>query len=303
MKVLVTGGKGFIGRPVVAALLAADYEVAIIDYRTDSPNIPNTRCHSVDICNDKEVDQVFNMERPEYVIHLAAQVNVNNSLENPGFDAKSNILGTINILECCRKYNVQKIIYASTAAVYGEPIYLGIDEEHPVEPISFYGLSKLSAERYILSFSKLYQMKFTILRYSNVYGPTSSHKETDDVISLFHNRLLENKAPIIYGDGNQTRDYIYVSDVADANLAAIKQADNQILNISTNKPTTLNELVALLSHFTDKKNPPQYVDNRDGDIIHSYLDNTKALSQLDWKINYPLESGLGTFYTNQNRGE
>lgn len=291
MKVLVTGGMGFIGTHVVAELLAKNYDVAIIDYRcdrTDFSQMPGVSCYSVDISNS--LDEVFEVERPDYVIHLAAQVDVNRSLEDPKLDASSNILGTINILLNSKKYNVKKIIYASSAAVYGEPIYLGIDELHPLEPVSFYGISKLSAEKYVKSFSKLHQLNYTILRYSNVYGLGSN--QANDVISIFRNRLAVNKAPIIFGDGNQTRDYIYVKDVAAANVAAINQGNNEIFNISTNTPTKLNKLVKLLNVPLDKSIEPQHRNNRRGDISTSYLDNTKALNQLDWKINYPLETGL-----------
>lgn len=298
MKVLVTGGAGFIGRHVVAELLAKNHDVAILDYRCNQKRINDAQhvnCYSVDITTD--IHDVFEKENPEFVIHLAAQVDVSRSLEDPKLDANSNIIGTINILNQCKQHHVKKIIFASSAAVYGEPIYLGIDESHPLEPVSFYGISKLSAEKYVKSFSELHNLEYTILRYSNVFGQTTNLQTANDVISIFYREMKDNREPIVFDDGTQTRDYIHVKDVASATVAAITQGKNKILNISTNKPTNLNELIDLLNSTLDKTIVPNYYEKRIGEIKHSYLDNSKALKELNWKINYPLELGLRQNYT------
>ncbi|WP_430791104.1 NAD-dependent epimerase/dehydratase family protein [Virgibacillus flavescens] len=298
MKVLVTGGAGFIGRHIVAELTAENYDVAILDYNCSQlhgSTWGKVSCHSLDIT--EETDEIFKLEKPDIVIHLAAQVDVNRSLDDPKSDADTNILGTINILNNCKRHHVKKIIFASSAAVYGEPVYLGLDEAHPLEPVSFYGISKLSAEKYVKSFSELHKINYTVLRYSNVYGQTSNLEQANDVVSIFLNRMKNNQPPVVYDDGTQTRDYIYVKDVAAATVAAIHQGKNKIFNISTNTSTSINELVALLNSHLGTSLAPAYQDGRTGEIKNSYLDNGQALKQLKWKVTYPLEEGLRSTFS------
>ncbi|MCM3068382.1 SDR family oxidoreductase [Priestia flexa] len=294
MKVLVTGGAGFIGSNIVDRLIEQSFEVVIIDNlstgREENLN-PKAKFYKMDIISD-EVKEVFATEKPDYVIHHGAQIDVQKSLTNPLFDAQVNILGTINILENCKLYGVRKIVYASSAAVYGDPDYLGVDEKHQVNPLSFYGISKHTPEHYLKAYSHLYGLKYTILRYANVYGIRQDPKGEGGVVSIFVDKLLSNELPIIFGDGEQTRDFIYVSDIADANILALSKGDNDILNISCNQQTSINDLLSLMNNLANKNLHPVYKEERSGDIKHSYLDNSKAIEILNWKPKYTLSTGL-----------
>ncbi|PMQ01790.1 MAG: UDP-glucose 4-epimerase [Dictyoglomus sp. NZ13-RE01] len=294
MKILVTGGAGFIGSHIVDLLVENGYEVVIIDnLSTGKEGFINKKAvfYKKDITDD-DLYEIFEKEKPNYVIHQAAQIDVQKSINDPMFDLKVNVLGTVNLLECCRKFNIKKIVYASSAAVYGDPEYLPIDENHKVNPISFYGVSKHTPEHYLDVYSKLYGLKYTILRYANVYGIRQDPKGEGGVISIFIDRMLRGERPIIFGDGNQTRDFVYVKDVAKANLLALERGDNEILNISTGKPTSINELVEIMNKIMNTSLKPIYSDPRKGDIVHSYLDNRKALKVLGWRPEYSLEDGL-----------
>lgn len=294
MKVLVTGGAGFIGSHIVDLLIENGYEVVIVDnLSTGKKEFINKKAifYKKDITDD-DLYEIFEKEKPDYVIHQAAQIDVQKSIDNPVFDAKVNVLGTVNLLECCRKSGVKKVIYASSAAVYGNPEYLPIDEKHKVNPISYYGISKHTAEHYFEVYSQLYGLKYTILRYANVYGIRQDPKGEGGVISIFIDKMLKSERPIIFGDGNQTRDFVYVKDVAKANLLALEKGDNEVVNISTNKPTSINELVEIMNKIMNISLEPIYTEPRKGDIVHSYLDNKKALDVLGWKPEYSLEDGL-----------
>ncbi|AFK85625.1 MULTISPECIES: SDR family oxidoreductase [Thermoanaerobacterium] len=294
MNILVTGGAGFIGSNIVDLLIDNGYDVAVVDNLSTGKkeNInKKARFYNIDITDD-DLYKVFEYEKIDIVIHHAAQIDIQRSINDPVFDAKVNIIGTINLLECCRKYDVKKIVYASSAAVYGDPEYLGVDEKHRVNPISYYGISKHTPEHYIKVYNELYGLKYTILRYANVYGIRQDPKGEGGVISIFIDKMLSGKNPVIFGDGNQTRDFIYVKDVAKANLLALEKGDNEIINISTNRSTTINELVEIMNKFMEKPLKPIYKEPRKGDILHSYLDNKKAKDVLRWKPDYSLEDGL-----------
>ncbi|HEX3033100.1 MAG TPA: NAD-dependent epimerase/dehydratase family protein, partial [Bacillota bacterium] len=203
MKVLVTGGAGFIGSHIADKLVEKGHEVVVVDnLSTGSRDNVNAMCtfYELDI-TDARLEQIFCREKPQIVIHHAAQIEVPKSLAAPALDANVNILGTINILECCRRYGVTKLVYASSAAVYGTPAYLPIDEKHPISPLSNYGVSKYAAELYIKCYAQLYGVDYTVLRYANVYGPRQSHSGEGGVISIFASGLLAGKAPLIQGNG------------------------------------------------------------------------------------------------------
>jgi UDP-glucose 4-epimerase len=260
MKVLITGGAGFIGSNIADLLIENGYEVVIVDnLSTGKHEFINKKAvfYNKDITDD-DLHEVFEKEKPDYVIHQAAQIDIQKSIKEPVFDAKVNILGTVNLLECSKSYKVKKIIYASSAAVYGDPEYLAIDEKHKVDPISYYGISKHTPEHYFEVYRQLYGLKYTILRYANVYGIRQDPKG--------------------------------VKDVAKANLLALEKGDNEIVNISTNKPTSINELIDLMNKIMGTSLKPIYAEPRKGDIVHSYLDNKKALDVLGWKPS--LEEGL-----------
>ncbi|UZQ83672.1 SDR family oxidoreductase [Thermoanaerobacter sp. RKWS2] len=294
MKVLVTGGAGFIGSNIVDLLIENGHEVVIVDnLSTGKEEFINKKAifYKKDITDD-DLYEIFEKEKPDYVIHQSAQIDVQKSIDNPVFDAKVNILGTVNLLKCCRKSGVKKVIYASSAAVYGNPEYLPIDEVHKINPISYYGISKHTPEHYFEVYRQLYGLKYTILRYANVYGIRQDPKGEGGVISIFIDKMLKGERPIIFGDGKQTRDFVYVKDVAKANLLALERGDNEVVNISTNKPTSINELVEMMNKIMNTSLEPIYTEPRKGDIVHSYLDNKKALDVFGWKPEYSLEEGL-----------
>lgn len=293
LKVLVTGGAGFIGSHIVDELLKNQYEVVVVDNLVTGHkrNIPKgVHFYDLDICED--LDQLFLAEQPDFVIHHAAQVSVTNSIKDPGYDGKENIIGTINLLQACVKHKVQKLIYASTAALYGNPIYLPIDETHPVEPISFYGLSKWNAESYIQLYSRLFGLHYVILRYANVYGMRQDKNGEAGVVSIFIDNLLQNKQPNVYGDGLQTRDFIFVKDVAKANIAALTRGNNEVINISTQKEWNLVEMIEELSLIFKHEVSPIYQSERKGDIKNCVLSNSRAKTILKWSPEYPFASGL-----------
>ena len=294
MKILLTGGAGFIGSNIADTLIENGHQVAIVDNlvtgHVENLN-PDAVFYEMDI-NNLEIDNIFSVEKPDIVIHHAAQVSVQKSIGAPIFDAKSNIMATINILDNCVKHKVKKIIYASSAALYGVPQYLPIDERHKIDPISFYGISKYVPEKYIKVYSDLYGLKYTIFRYSNVYGIRQSIEGEGGVISIFTGKLINGDAPMIFGDGENTRDYINVFDIANANHRALTKGDNEIFNISTNTRVSLNELYSVMKGIANYKGNAIYAPERKGDIMHSSLDNTKAKNVLGWEPVVTLEKGL-----------
>jgi len=300
MRILVTGGAGFIGSHIVDLLLEKGHSVGVIDNLSTGviSNIPtNAKRYLIDIA-DPELESVFKDFNPEYVIHHAAQVSVQGSLNDPYTDAKLNILSTISLLNCCSKFPIKKFIYASSAAVYGKPMYLPIDEKHPIQPLSYYGLSKYTPEQYIKLFAEQNNFIYTILRYANVYGPRQDPKGEGGVVSIFFDQLLQNKTPTIYGQGDQTRDFIYVKDIAAANAAALTLGHNQTINISSCSAVSVTTLFeSIKSLFSSSPSlEARYEQARHGDITHSTLDNTIACNELHWKPIYSLKKGLSETY-------
>lgn len=293
MKALVTGGAGFIGSHIVDELLLQNFDVIVLDNLSTGrvENISDRVIHyNVDLKDN--LDLVFAKERPDIVIHQAAQVSVSYSMKNPGFDAEENIKVTVNLLEACVKYGVKKFIFASSAAVYGAPEYLPIGEDHPVDPLSFYGLSKRNAETYIQMFSNTFGLNYTILRYSNVYGMRQNTKGEAGVVALFIDQALRGEALSVFGDGLQTRDFIFVKDVAKANVAACYYGDRKTLNISQGTKTSILELIEELYFNISDSMRPSFHDERPGDIRHSLLSNQEAKHWLDWEPSYTLSDGI-----------
>ncbi|SDJ53222.1 NAD-dependent epimerase/dehydratase family protein [Salimicrobium halophilum] len=293
MKVLVTGGAGFIGSHIVDRLLDLAYEVVVIDNLATGSYVhrSDVSFYPMDI-RSPELDHVFQLEKPDVVIHQAAQVSVQESIRAPLRDCHLNVMGTVNVLDCCVKHNVGKVIYASSAAVYGPPEQLPVREDDSVSPMSFYGLSKWTAEQYIRLYSLLYHLKFTILRYANIYGPRQNTKGEAGVIALFTDRLLNEEQIIIYGDGKQTRDFIYVRDVVNANIASIHAGDNGIYNISTDKEVSINQVFDTIRKYAKKQSDCIYRQEQSGDIRRSRLQNAKARKELKWKPVISLEAGI-----------
>jgi UDP-glucose 4-epimerase len=294
MKVLVTGGAGFIGSHIVDQLIEQKHQVIIVDVLgvTSIKYIHSQATfYEMDV-RSKELEKVFADERPDVVIHLAAQSVVPPSIKDPGYDQAVNIGGTIQVLECMHKYGAKKIIYSSSAAVYGEPISLPIQEDHPIKPISPYGLSKWIAEQYIELYHRMYGIEYTIFRYANVYGPRQTSDGEGGVVSIFVDKLKKNESNTINGDGRHTRDYVYVLDVAEANLLAIDQGNQQVVNISTGRAVSVLELLDALSEATGKSVDSKHGPEREGDIVHSTLNPEAAYEALGWKAKTGLVEGL-----------
>ena len=296
MKIIVTGGAGFIGSHIAEALIKEKNEVIVIDnLETGSKeNLPKgTKFYNIDIQDFEKINEVFKKEKPEVVFHLAAQINVRSSIENPYDDASINIIGTINILEAMSKNKVKKIIFSSSAAVYGDPVFLPCSESHPVNPKSPYGMSKSGAEEYVKWYEKNKGIDYVILRYANVYGPRQGAKGEAGVIFLFANMLLDKKTPTIFGDGKQTRDFVYVEDVVSANLLALKNKSNsKIFNIGTGTEITVNELYEKISWVVGFNPKVKKTEAVNGDIKKSVFDPSLAKKELGWKPQVSLEKGL-----------
>ena len=299
MKVLVTGGAGFIGSHIVDQLLAEGHQVVVVDdLSTGSLDNVNPQASFVRLSVlDGELLGLFAREKFDAALHLAAQTIVGSSLEHPDIDARVNVLGTLQVLEGCRQHGVERIIFASTAAVYGDVAELPVPEEAPGQPASFYGLSKLTAERYIQMYHALYGLNYLILRYANVYGERQGDRGEGGVVSIFAGCLCRNNRLNIYGDGGQTRDFVYVGDVAAANVAAVTTPQtNRILNISSQTETSVNELASLFAEIAGEAACPAYHPARSGDILRSTLRNREACAALDWQPRIGLREGLERTY-------
>lgn len=288
--VLITGGAGFIGSNIAKYFINRnDYNIIVVDNLSTGSldNILNLNLKFIecDILNQIKLEEIFSLNNIRYVIHQAAQSSVDKSLKNPAFNGEENIIGTINLLELSVKYKIKKFIFASSASVYGIPQYLPIDEEHPLNPISFYGISKQSAENYIKLFNKLYNLNFIILRYSNVYGNKDFLGENEtNVISIFYKNILNNNEVIIYGNGLQTRDFVFVKDIAIANYLSLKSnINNEIFNVGSGEKTSVIEIYNILSNLLNKNINIIYKNNKIGDINHSYFNINKIKRLLNWK--------------------
>lgn len=293
MSILVTGGAGFIGSHIVDSLISEGYDVAVLDDlsagKREHVN-KNAKFYKSGL-NDAGLEKIFQKEKIEVVIHQAAQVNVRKSLDNPIFDAEANISGTINLLECCK--GVEKIIYASSGgAVYGEPRYLPVDEEHPINPLSPYGVSKYIAEKYLQVYRELYDLDYTVLRYGNVYGPRQDPYGEAGVVAIFANKMLRSDRPTINGDGNQTRDFVYVTDVVRANLLAVEKGKNRVYNIAAGKETSVNEIFAAIKKILNINIEPEHAPQIRGEVRRIYLNIEKAKKELGWKPEIELEEGI-----------
>lgn len=290
MKALITGGNGFIGTHLVLHLLEEGYDVVIVDQRTNNQApITDVPYYTCDI-RDDSLGKILKNERPDTIFHLAAQSSVPISMNNPYQDAMINVLGTINILDNAVRYNVPKIIFASSAAVYGIPSALPINEAHPVRPTSFYGLSKAIGEDYIKMYKDNDLIDYTILRFANVYGPGQQMSAEAGLITKIVNSAFNNQMLSIYGDGSQTRDFIYVKDIVSACEKAIRASGT--FNISNNTEISINHIIQHIESLLNRTMPIQYTAQRTGDIANSCLDNQLAKTRLFWKPDYSIIKGL-----------
>ena len=300
MKILVTGGAGFIGSHVVDAFLGAGHTVSVVDnLATGNPawlaGKPVT-FHAMDLRSARLAD-VFDKERPEAVAHLAAQASVGRSVADPGFDASVNLVGGLNLLESCRRVGVRRIIYSASSAGYGDTEVIPTPEDHPSRPSSPYGVSKAAMEQYIVALGALHGWTAVSLRYANVYGPRQNPTGEAGVVAIFCTRLLDGVPCQINGDGQQTRDYIYVADVAAANLAALGRRDvTGAFNIGTGMETTVLDLHKRLGNAVGLDAAFVHAPARPGEQRRSCLDAARATRELGWRPAVSLDEGLALTY-------
>ncbi len=294
-KVIVTGGAGFIGSHLVDEYIRAGYQVVILDNLSTGRRTnlnPAAKLYEIDI-RSPEVAGIFEQERPDYVNHHAAQVDVRRSVAEPLLDADINIMGSLNLLEAARKYPVKRFIYVSTGgAVYGEPVYLPCDEDHPINPICQYGASKHTVEHYLFMYRELYGMPYTVLRYPNVYGPRQDPHGEAGVVAIFTGRMLKGEQIVINGDGGQERDFLYVGDCASANLLVTENGKDGVYNLASGQGTTINQLAGLLKRATAYGIEPVYGPPKAGETRRIYLSADKAGRELGWELGTSLEAGL-----------
>lgn len=312
MKILVTGGAGFIGSHIVDILIEKGHSVCVVDnLRTGKKeNLnPKAKFYNVDITT-KKLESVFRKEGPEAVYHVAAQASVRVSTDNPEEDAEINVKGTINVLQNCHKYNVKRLIYSSSGgAIYGNPEELPPRENHSIKPLCPYGLTKYIGEEYIYLYNRLYNLEYVIVRYGNVYGPRQDPKGEAGVISIFIGKMMEGKDPVIFGDGKQTRDYVYVRDVAEANLLALTTKNkNKAYNIGTGKETNVNQIFIALKEamfdYLKKEFIARHSDPVPGEVRRIFLDIYAAKKGLGWQPKTELKEGIKKtvdYFINQER--
>jgi len=296
VRILVTGGAGFIGSNVVDRFIELGHEVAVFDdLSTGFREFVNPRAefHLGDLADASAIDRCVRTFEPEIVTHLAAQMDVRKSVTDPLFDARVNVLGSIGLLQACTKHGVRKVVYASTGgALYGEGRQLPATEDHPVNPESPYGASKHTVEHYLYLWKLLHGLDYTVLRYPNVYGPRQNPHGEAGVNAIFIGLMLEGKRPRIFGDGNAVRDYLYVSDVVDANVTALERGSGEMLNLGTGVGTSVNDIVRELQVILEFREDAIFEPARAGEIQRIYLDASRARQVLDWSPQVSFGDGL-----------
>jgi len=298
MRILVTGGAGFIGSHIVDQCVALGHEVAIVDNLWEEGGGKKENLNSkatfyrADITDEATLQKIFDEVRPEIVSHQAAQHSVAISTKNPQLDARVNVLGLLNVLTNCTRIGTRKIIFASSGATYGTPARLPIDEEVPQRPESPYGITKMVTEHYLRYWQEANGLTYTALRYGNVYGPRQDPNGEAGVIAIFAKRFLNHDSVRIDWDGEQQKDYVFVEDVARANVLAIDHGDNDIFCIGTGRGASVNELYHTLQKITGYTPEIVRAPKRPGDIYLAYFDCSKAERVLGWKPQVTLEEGM-----------
>ncbi len=299
MKILVTGGAGFIASNLVDKLISEGHDVVIVDNLTtgkkDNINAKAT-FYEEDISNAASLEKIFSEEKPEVVNHHAAQVDLRKSVTDPLYDARVNILGSLNLINIASKHNVKMFIYASTGgAVYGEPKYLPVDEKHTIDPQSQYGVSKHTVEHYLFVFKQTHNLPYTILRYPNVYGPRQDPHGEAGVVAIFSEQMLDGKQSTVFGDGTKTRDYVYVGDLVNANMSAMfNKADlsGEIYNLGWGKEIKDIEVFEAVRDALGLSGEPLFDEKRLGEIDRICLTNTKAAKGLGWAPEVEFQEGI-----------
>ena len=295
MKVLLTGVAGFIGSHCADAFLNHGHDVVIVDNLSSGrrENIPEkARFYQADVRDDRLKDIMAN-EKPDVICHHAAQVSVRISVENPVMDAEINIIGGIKLANLAMEFGVQKFLFSSTGgAIYGEQEEFPASESHPLRPLSPYGVAKLSFEKYLEYFHQVFGLEYCILRYANIYGPRQDPYGEAGVVAIFAERFLEDKQPVINGDGQQTRDFLYVGDVARANLMALDLAGSHCYNIGTGKETSINTIFKMLRDLTGSSMEEVHGPAKQGEQMRSVISPNLAEKKILWKPEVSLEDGL-----------
>jgi UDP-glucose 4-epimerase len=295
MKILVTGGAGFIGSHVTDLLLEAGHQVVVVDDlstgRRSNLN-PNATFYEMDI-RSPDLEEVFSRERPQVISHHAAQMDVRHSMEDPVHDADVNIIGSIKVAQLAVKYGTRKFIHISSGgAAYGEPEYLPCDEEHPIKPLCHYGASKYTFELYLHVFSSNYNLDYSVIRYPNVYGPRQNPHGEAGVVAIFAQRMLRGDQVIINGDGQQVRDFVYVTDCAQSNLLVLEKGSKKVYNLGYGIGTTINEIYQKLKNITNYEKDALHGPAKVGETFKIYLDASRAEYDLGWRPSIPLDEGL-----------
>lgn len=291
---LVTGGAGFIGSHITDALIESGHEVTVVDDLSTGNSEqmhPQAQLIQADVVVDN-LESTFSEGQFEVVYHLAAQTDVMTSVAEPAVDAQVNIIGGIRVLELCRQHGVRKVIYSSSSAVFGDPDYLPIDEEHAIRPLCPYAASKHTFEHYLHLYSEIHDLDYTVLRYANAYGPRQDPHHEGGVVAIFAYKILQGLKPIIYGDGEQTRDFVHVDDLVRANLNCLEMGDNAIFNLGTGIETTVNQLSALLCEESEIAAEVEYAEERRGEMRRLSLQSARAASELKWSPEVDLRTGV-----------
>jgi len=295
MNILVTGGAGFIGSNIVDEYLRAGHTVVIVDNlstgKIDNVN-PNAKFHAIDL-RDPAIETVFKELKIDVINHHAAQMDVRKSVADPRIDASVNILGLLNVMELGVRYGVKKVIFSSTGgAIYGEQDSFPADEKHPLRPLSPYGITKLATEKYLYFYNAVYGIEHVILRYANIYGPRQNPHGEAGVIAIFADKMLKGEQPVINGDGKQTRDYVYVSDVVRANVLALTYPSSDIFNIGTGVESDVNMLFRTIKKFSGATCEEKHAEAKKGEQMRSVIDHSKARKILGWEPTVTLDDGL-----------
>lgn len=294
MKILVTGGAGFVGSHLVDGLLDAGHDVVVVDNLVSGERrnlSESARFYEADI-RAPEMQEILQSEQPEAVFHLAAQTTVRGSTNDPKYDADVNIMGLINLLQGCAVAGVRKVTFSSSGGtVYGDTQHLPVKETEHLSPVSPYGITKMASEFYIRYFAGAHGMKFSILRYSNIYGPRD-HASSEHVITVFIDMLLAGRTPTIHWDGEQSKDYLFATDCVAANIATLTAGDNEVFNVGSGKPLSVNEIYRALTQAMGVDIKPEYGPKRPGDVRTFYLDISRAEHDLGWKPQVSFEDGL-----------
>ena len=295
MKILITGGAGFIGSQIADAYIEAGHDVTILD-NLSTGRMTNVNPKAEFIKGDiqgPEVAEIFANHKFDAVNHQAAQMDVRKSVEDPIYDAKNNVLGFINILQNAAKTGVKKVLFSSSGgAIYGEQDTFPADEEHKLQPCSPYGITKLVGEKYLFFYASNYDLTYTALRYANVYGPRQNPHGEAGVVAIFTQKLLAGEEPVINGNGEQTRDFVYVKDVVRANVLALTDEQNNIYNVGTSIESTINDVFRILNEYTGANVQEQHGPGKEGEQFRSVIAYDKIHKTLGWKPAMTLRQGL-----------